>query len=252
MKKGWIITFSEVRDCITQAFRYPALSKNTFAVSALAVLAFVISWLTLSGVKGELRQAASFTIFGSYFLFVTSAVCWSFKMREIHHLMVKIIMFTFISTISLWNYLGNGMLKVIWSVASHGTERRITTAEAFLSLGDMITNSAIVSLWPGFYWLTLSVILLAQFRQRASITKGVIHRMIINLPVWIMQVFVYASFSIVLLLVSPLTQLPVLIAPLVTVWNCVFIFLVIVKIENGTPPATVISQIARVKLTLRK
>lgn len=76
--------------------------------------------------------------------------------------------------------------------------------------------------------------------------------MMINLPVWIMQVFVYVSLGIVLLIMSPLTQLPVLIAPLLTVWNSVFIFLVIVKIENGTPPATVIGQIAQVRLTLRK
>ncbi|MEQ0217761.1 hypothetical protein ABLV18_27275 [Klebsiella sp. CN_Kp114] len=252
MMKGWILTFSETKECIAQSFRYPILSKNTLCVSVLSVFAFVTCWLTLSGVKGELRPTASLTIFGSYFLFVVSAVSWSFKMREAQHQILKVIAFSFITIISLWNYLGNGMLTVILDVISNGPQRSLVTAEVFIALSDMITNSAIVSLWPGFYWLSLSVILLAQFRQQANITKGVFNRLMINLPVWIMQVFVFALLCIMLLLMSPLTHLPVLIAPLLTVWNSVFIFLVIVRVENGTPPATVIDQIAQVKLTLRK
>lgn len=252
MMKGWILTFSEAKECIAQAFWYPVLSKNTIFVSALSVSAFVISWLTLSGVNGELKTAASFTIFASYFLFVVSAVSWSFKMREMHHLIVKVIAINFIAIISIWNSLGGGMLTVIGGVVSHGPQRSIITANLFIALSDMIANTAVVSLWPGFYWLSLSVILLAQFRQQTNITRGMLNRLMINLPVWIMQVFVYALFSIMLLLMSPLTQLPVLIAPLITVWNSVFIFLVIVRVENGTPPATVIGQIARVRLILRK
>lgn len=252
MIKGWILTFSETKECIAQAFQYPVLSKNTFFVSALTVLAFVISWLTLSGVKGELRSVASFTIFGSYFLFVISAISWSLKMREMHHVIVKVITLSFIAIVFLWNCLGDSIFAVILNIVSHGPERGVVTSAVFISLSDMITNTAIVSIWPGFYWLSLSVILLAQFRKRANITKGILIRMMINLPVWIMQVFVYVSLGIVLLIMSPLTQLPVLIAPLLTVWNSVFIFLVIVKIENGTPPATVIGQIAQVRLTLRK
>ncbi|HCL5581063.1 TPA: hypothetical protein N2N40_002491 [Citrobacter freundii] len=252
MMKGWILTFSETKECMAQSFRYPVLSKNTFLVSVLTVFAFVISWLTLSGVKGELKPAASVTIFFSYFLFVVSAVSWSFKMREMHTMIVKVIVLSFISIVLLWNHLGDGMFTVIQNIVSHGPQRGIVSSEVFIALSDMITDTAIVCLWPGFYWLSLSVILLAQFRQRASITKGILNRMIINLPVWIMQVFVYASLCIVLLIISPLTQLPVLITPLLTVWNSVFIFLVIVNVENGTPPATVIGQIARVRLTLRK
>lgn len=252
MMKGWILTFSETKECMAQSFRYPVLSKNTFLVSVLTVFAFVISWLTLSGVKGELKPAASVTIFFSYFLFVVSAVSWSFNMREMHTMIVKVIVLSFISIVLLWNHLGDGMFTVVQNIVSHGPQRGIVSSEVFIALSDMITDTAIVCLWPGFYWLSLSVILLAQFRQRASITKGILNRMIINLPVWIMQVFVYASLCIVLLIISPLTQLPVLITPLLTVWNSVFIFLVIVNVENGTPPATVIGQIARVRLTLRK
>ncbi|MBZ1405080.1 hypothetical protein JQC65_10980 [Escherichia coli] len=252
MMKGWILTFTETKECIAQSFRYPILSKNTFFVSVLTVFAFVISWLTLSGVKGDLKPAASLTIFCSYFLFVISSVSWSFRMREMHTVLVKIIVLSFITIVLLWNYLGDGLFTVIQNIVSHDPQSGVVNSEVFIALSDMISNTMIVCLWPGFYWLSLSVILLAQFRQRADITKGILKRMIINLPVWIMQVFVYVSLCIVLLIISPLTQLPVMITPLLTVWNSVFIFLVIVNIENGTPPATVIGQIARVRLTLRK
>lgn len=132
MMKGWILTFTETKECIAQSFRYPILSKNTFFVSVLTVFAFVISWLTLSGVKGDLKPAASLTIFCSYFLFVISAVSWSFRMREMHTVLVKIIVLSFITIVLLWNYLGDGLFTVIQNIVSHDPQSGVVNSR-FLS-----------------------------------------------------------------------------------------------------------------------
>lgn len=251
MNRNWVLTTREAKGCIKQSFRYPVLSKNTFFASSVSVVAFVLSWLTLSGVSGELRPPALITLFGSFFLVSVSAVGWSFRMREFHEKLAKFIIAFFIAIVCFWNVAGNGILTFLKSVLSAGPEKVGAAAEAFSALNDLITASIFLSLWPGFIWLALSFALIGQFRTNKQIRKDVTYRLLINLPVWGMQVFLFASLSLFFLLLTPITYLPLLAVPLVTVWNVVFIFLVIVRIENGIPPDTVIGHIARVKLTLR-
>ncbi len=248
MRKEWILTFPEVKACLAASCRYVALSKNTFVVSLVCVAGFLACWLTLAGVSRVLQSEASLSLFVSYFLFMVAAVSWSLRVEGTHKGMIMVIGGIFISILSFWNYQGLGILDVL----SHSGESfPLSGANAFISMDDLIATSTLSSLWNGFYWIALCFILLPKFRADKTVMKDMAYRLLINFPVWVMQVFVFSSLSLALLLASSLTNLPVIVVPLLMVWNCVFVFLVLVRIENGTPPGEIMAQIARIKLTLR-
>ncbi|EOC0011628.1 hypothetical protein ACI0X9_003313 [Cronobacter turicensis] len=252
MNRQWILTFSDVKLCLIQSFRYPVLSLNTTLASLFTVLIFIVCWLTLAGVDGSARDLALISLAGFFFMMVVIGFGWSVNMREYFRFAAIIVFALFIIDIILLNVAGDGMPYVITSALPGTNHNADINLKLFNSMGDLIAINIIISLWPGFYWIALSLVLLSKFRTDILITKAILKRLLLNLPVLVMQVFVFASLNILLLLITSVSNLPFLLLPLVSVWNCVFIFLVIVRIENGTSPYVTIGQIARVKLILRK
>ncbi|EGT5675318.1 hypothetical protein AGJ34_20325 [Cronobacter dublinensis subsp. dublinensis] len=252
MKREWILSFSDVHRCLLQSLRYPILSRNTMFASFISVMAFIVCWLTLAGVPEPDNTLAAVSLAVLYFLVVVVFFCWSINMREFHRPAAATILTCFFLNIISLNISGDNMFDVIASVITDSDIQGDMAVRLFNSLGDLIESFIVISLWPGFYWLALSIMLLAKFRTDLIIFQGMLRRLLMNLPVLIIQIFVFASLSVILLLMTSITRLPLMLMPLMAVWNCVFIFLVIVRIENGTPPDMIVGQIARVKLTLRK
>lgn len=252
MRKEWILSFSDARQCLIQSLRYPLLSRNTACASAFNLLSFILTWLTLAGVQGTHDNLALTTLYCAFFSMVVVSVGWSFNMQEMHRPASGLLCFLFISILLIWNFTGEGISTVFKEIVSVEPDHAVASARAFTALSNIIGASILMSLWPGFYWLGLSLLLIRQFRTNLKVFKGITQRLLMNLPACAVQVFFFASVNTVLLLVSPLSPLPLLIMPLVAVCNCVYVFLVIVRIENGTAPESVTNQLSRVKLTMRK
>lgn len=247
-----ILPYREIKQCLFQSVKYPLLSPNTFATSLAIVLAFVISWLSLAGVPDSEVNSEFYLTSALYFLFVVAVISWSMKMPGFSVRLFTLITAAFTLDIIMLNVSGMGIPAVLKTLTSEGPAHTLTASNAYNALGRLNAMNSFYSIWPGFNWLSLAFILFSSCRTRiTSLTNLVLH-MLINLPVCALQILVFVSLNTLFMLISPLTSLTLLFVPLLSVWNCVFIFLVIIRIEAGQSPDVIMSKIASIKLSLRK
>lgn len=252
MQSNWIIKAPAVRNCLFQAMKYPVLSVRTLLVSLICVISFIFCWLTLCTVSNEDLDAALCSLVTAHFLFVLTCFGWSVKMHDFHRPAAITMAFIFIAIVSFWNMQGEGIAVAIQYASGDEYHQRAISASSFMALNGLISGYLIVMLWPGFYWISLCLLLVEKFRSCPRLAKGMMERMVFNLWVWFFQIIAFGAAGLLLMFSLPLTRMALVVTPLLVMTNFVYVFLVIVRIENGTLPEAVIGQIARIKLMLRK
>lgn len=239
MRLNMIMSFPEAQRCLKESFKFFYLSRYTTCKTLLCFIAFLVSWLTFTGV-GYSDAMARATLFLGMYLFIVATVCSCFADKELNRGLMYTSYGVYAVSILFWNYHGHGLLWVLEGLLNHNP---VPQSMAFNALSSLLTTNIFLSIVLGHYVYVVALMVLDRFRDEKIMKQGVIQRIVLNFAGQVLQMCVFPSLSILLLLSTPVSIVPALFLPVLLVWNLVYAFIILMKTENGSQPEATIQLI---------